>query len=231
VQFATYNIHRAVGSDRRRDPARVGQVIATLDADVVGLQEVDWFHDAPSARSPFEVLHDLPGYTAIAGRNLRDHRGNYGNLLLTRFTVLEVRRFDITHLHYEPRGVIDVDLDTPAGRLRVLVTHLGLLKRERRKQVARIAKEIDPDRPTVMLGDFNEWRQTAPSLRPLVARPEPSPSSFPAWFPMLPLDRILPLSPDVTVTGLRAHRSPLSRLASDHLPVTGEITYTNRHKS
>ena len=223
MRFATYNIHRSVGSDRRRNPARVGEVIASLDADIIGLQEVDWQHDHPGDWAAFDILHSLPGYNMVEGRNLRDHRGNYGNLLLTRFPVLEVRRFDITHLHYEPRGVVDVDLETPSGVLRVLVTHLGLLKRERRKQMARIAREIDVSRPTVMLGDFNEWRHSAPSLRHVVSRLERSPPSFPAWYPVLPLDRILPLTDDLRIIDLRAHRTPLSRLASDHLPVLGEL--------
>lgn len=208
--------------DRQRDPERVGRVIAALDADIIGLQEVDWFHDRGD-ESPHEVLRGLPGYEAVEGRNLRDHRGNYGNLLLTRYPVREVRRFDITHLHYEPRGVIDADIDTPAGLLRVLVTHLGLLKRERRRQVARIAQELGDGRPTVLLGDFNEWRQSGPSLRPLGTWPGRWPASFPAHYPLLPLDRILSLSDAVEVRNLRADRSPLARRASDHLPVTGEV--------
>src|SRR5580692_9440471 len=41
ISVATYNIHRCVGLDRIRDPGRIADVIAELDADVVGLQEVD----------------------------------------------------------------------------------------------------------------------------------------------------------------------------------------------
>jgi endonuclease/exonuclease/phosphatase family metal-dependent hydrolase len=37
----SYNIHRCVGMDGRQDPGRVAEVIRELDADIVGLQEVD----------------------------------------------------------------------------------------------------------------------------------------------------------------------------------------------
>ena len=37
----SYNIHKAVGTDMRRDPARVVRVIAEMGADIVALQEVD----------------------------------------------------------------------------------------------------------------------------------------------------------------------------------------------
>ena len=71
MRVATYNIHRAIGADRKRDPARIARVIAALRADIVGLQEVDW-HDGPSRNnSPYEVLHHLPGYETVDGPNLR----------------------------------------------------------------------------------------------------------------------------------------------------------------
>src|SRR5207247_2029098 len=40
ITIASYNIHRGVGLDRRRDLDRIGIVIAEMNPDVVGLQEV-----------------------------------------------------------------------------------------------------------------------------------------------------------------------------------------------
>jgi endonuclease/exonuclease/phosphatase family metal-dependent hydrolase len=37
---ASYNIHRGVGLDRRRDVDRIARVIREIDPDVIGLQEV-----------------------------------------------------------------------------------------------------------------------------------------------------------------------------------------------
>ena len=40
-KVASYNIHKAVGLDRRRDPDRVVAVLRELDADIIALQEAD----------------------------------------------------------------------------------------------------------------------------------------------------------------------------------------------
>lgn len=226
VRVASYNIHRAVGNDRRRNLARISAVIGELQADVIGLQEVDWRHYDENRASQFEYLVDLPGYRAIAGANLRDHRGHYGNLLLTRLPVLASRRIDLSEPNREPRGAIDVDLDVCDGRLRVLVTHLGLGPRERGRQVMRLQEAVGerPGQPTLLIGDFNEWIPSSPTLRPLLTHcvATTSLATFPAFRPILPLDRIFacafPFVPRIVV-----HRSPLARLASDHLPLTTEI--------
>jgi len=46
--------------------------------------------------------------------------------------------------------------------------------------------------------------------------------SFPAYFPVLALDRVL-ARPHALMESLEAHESPLSRLASDHLPVRAVV--------
>jgi len=40
-RVASYNIHQCVGIDRRLDIDRVAAVIRQMDADIVGLQEVN----------------------------------------------------------------------------------------------------------------------------------------------------------------------------------------------
>ena len=226
-RVAAYNIHRAVGADRRRDPARIAAVIRELDADVVGLQEVDW-HDGPDgADSPYEYLAHLPGYEAVAGPNLRDHRGHYGNMLLTRRPIGRVRLLDLSEPGREPRGAIDADVVAQDGMLlRVVVTHLGLGLGERRRQAARLCAETAdrPEQPTLFIGDFNDWLPGSPTLRPLLEGCEATarPASFPAFLPVLALDRILaralPAAPRV-----RRHASALARRASDHLPLVTEV--------
>ena len=45
-----YNIHECVGGDGRRDPERIAAVLREIDADIIGLQEVD-ARPAPPANS------------------------------------------------------------------------------------------------------------------------------------------------------------------------------------
>lgn len=231
-RVASYNIHRTVGPDRRRRPERVAQVIRELDAEIVGLQEVDWqAASTERGESQAEFLAHLPGYEAIAGSNLLDHRGHYGNMLLTRFPMSSLARIDISVPGREPRGVVDVVLDCGGMALRVLVTHFGLSLRERRRQSAQLADAIadEPNLPTLLLGDINDWMIGSPTIAPLLrgADAADAPRSFPSLLPLVSLDRIVTWRMGgAAPLRLRAHRSQAARWASDHLPVVAEIQLT-----
>jgi endonuclease/exonuclease/phosphatase family metal-dependent hydrolase len=75
--------------------------------------------------------------------------------------------------------------------------------------------------PTVLLGDFNEWRRRRRSsldvLEPTFGA-APSILSFPARRPIFALDRILGW-PSSLIDDLAVHDTPLARQASDHLPL------------
>jgi len=227
---ASYNIHRTVGSDRRHDPQRVAQVIREVGAPVIGLQEVNWRPERElGGESQAEFLAHLPGYEAIAGSNLIEHRGHYGNMLLTRYPVLAVQRHSILYRAREPRGVVDVTLDIAGQRVRVLVTHFGLSLRERRFQanlLVEIIAQATPE-PVLLLGDLNDWIPGSPSIAPLLAGCDPtrSPASFPSGWPLFALDRIVTWRVGSPLR-VYAHRSTVARWASDHLPVVAEIGIT-----
>jgi endonuclease/exonuclease/phosphatase family metal-dependent hydrolase len=139
---------------------------------------------------------------------------------------MEVRRFDLTYLRRESRGALDVELEIRGKLLRVIVTHLGLLPAERRYQVKQLLQIVGdfPLLPVIVLGDLNEWF--------LLGRPArwlhryfgyaPAPRTFPAFFPVFSLDRIM-ARPRSSLLDIRAVRTADSRLASDHLPVKGRI--------
>lgn len=226
LRIASYNIHRAIGSDRRRDPARIAAVIDELRADVVGLQEVDWHIDENLHEPQSEYLAHLPGYQAVAGPNISDHRGHYGNLLLTRLPIRRVRQIDLSEPRREARGAIDVDLDVYGKNVRVIVTHFGLAIRERRRQALRLRSLIleRPRQATLLLGDFNDWVPGSMTLRPLIdlCSTMSRSKSWPAFCPFLALDRIMSIGCPSPVV-IHAHVSPLGRIASDHYPVIAEF--------
>jgi endonuclease/exonuclease/phosphatase family metal-dependent hydrolase len=74
------------------------------------------------------------------------------------------------------------------------------------------------------MGDLNEWYLWGPTLRWLHAhfQETPSPATFPTRFPLFALDRIW-VKPRRLLRQLTVHRTPLARIASDHLPVTAEL--------
>lgn len=220
---ASYNVHRCVGGDRRRRPQRVVEALRQLDADAVGLQEIDSRDGAPEPGDLLGYLCRQTGLQAVEGPAIfHPDGGFFGNLLLTRLPVEDVRVIDLAVEGREPRTALDVDLRTEAGLLRVVSTHLGLARRERRLQVDRLLAALQRlRRPVVVvLGDFNEWvpvnRSTLRLDRVLGATARPP--TFPAWRPLLPLDRIW-VHPSAALEELRALVTPLTRRASDHLPL------------
>ncbi|HIJ62050.1 MAG TPA: hypothetical protein HPQ04_05090 [Rhodospirillaceae bacterium] len=232
LALASYNIHRCFGTDRKYLPERIAEVIQALACDVVALQEVD-MRLLVDGRPQLEFLADTLNMTAVAGASIEDHRGHFGNALLSRLPVQAIRRIDLSVRQFEPRGAIDADLD--GVKLRMVATHLGLNGAERRLQVRRLLQALHPpaaDRICVILGDFNEWRPVGGSLRELERRFTGSTPlrSFPSRFPLFPLDRmwVWPLS---VAFSLRVYAAPLARLASDHLPIRAEMACDDRRLS
>jgi endonuclease/exonuclease/phosphatase family metal-dependent hydrolase len=222
---ASYNIHRFVGIDGRFDPERVARVVRELGAEIVGLQEIDsrFYTDGDQVK----CLAEVSGLEVILGPTRRSRDGHYGNALLTSFPVKEVRRIDLSVYGREPRGALDVDLLVRGETVRVIVAHLGLGIIERRRQIRRLLDIFcsEQDRMEIMLGDFNEWN---PVGKPLCwvhnfFGKSPSLRTFPSFLPVLCLDRIW-IRPVDAMVRIKTHRTQLSRVASDHLPVKAVIT-------
>jgi endonuclease/exonuclease/phosphatase family metal-dependent hydrolase len=223
LRIASYNVHSCIGTDMRCDVPRVAQVIRELECDTIGLQEVFGRRGETCEPQQLERLAEETGMQAVAGPTLLVGDGHYGNGLLTRRRVLDMRCHDLSFRHCEPRGALEVDLEAGAGKVRVLVTHLGLRPRERREQVQHIAKvlgDTPADLPLILLGDMNEWLPIGRPLRWLhrLLEQAPAAASFPVWFPVFSLDRIW-VRPRASLRQFEVHRSPLARIASDHYPV------------
>lgn len=222
--LASYNIHRCVGGDGRFAPDRIVAVLRELDADIIALQEVE-----SNARTGFDMLKHLAaamGMTAIAGPTLTRRHAHYGNAVLTRLEVVKQRSIDLSVRGREPRGAIEAVVDCGGRRLCVVATHLGLGPGERRQQVKRLLSlfQADLHGPAALVGDINEWYLWGRPLRWLHVyfKNTPAPLTFPARLPVFALDRVW-LRPAAALRRLEVHRSPLARIASDHLPLKAHI--------
>jgi endonuclease/exonuclease/phosphatase family metal-dependent hydrolase len=224
LTVASYNIHRGVGNDRRRDLDRIADVIGEIGPDIVGLQEV--IRDAGSDHGDQAAyLADRLGMQLVMGVTRPHGAGAYGNAVLTRLAVTGWATCDLSWRKREPRGCLRVDLGCNGRTVHVFNCHLGLALRERRQQLGLLAAFIRASEvlegPRVLMGDFNEWHR-GPITREL--RMEfSSPMrrlrrTHPSWFPLFHLDRIYW---DVELEGeeFHPHRTRRSRMASDHLPV------------
>jgi len=222
----SYNIHECVGRDGRRDPARTAQVIRDSGAQIVGLQEV--YSDTSGAEELHQMnyLAGATGLRPVSGPSIERQNGHYGNVLLTSHRILAVRKINLTYHSCEPRGAIDVDLDIDGERVRVIVTHLGLHGSERRYQVGKILAALAhrPGESVIVMSDFNEWMPVGRSLRWIHSRLGKTAliRTFPSAFPIFALDRIW-VSPPQALIALTCVKTPLTRTASDHLPLKAII--------
>jgi endonuclease/exonuclease/phosphatase family metal-dependent hydrolase len=221
LSLATYNIHGCIGRDGVFDPDRILRVLHELDADVVALQEVD-----SREHRGLQVLQCLAsemGMTPIAGPTLLRHARDYGNAIMTRLKIREIRKLDLSLPLHEPRGALDVDLECGGINLQVIATHLGLNPAERRVQVQRLLERF-ATKYCVLMGDLNEWFLWGRPLRWLkgIFGRTPEIPTFPSFFPVFALDRIW-VRPASTLIRLQVHHTPLARKASDHLPLKATI--------
>lgn len=225
LRLASYNVHKCLGMDRRRSPERIVAVLNALRADIVALQEVDHRLPPRPAALPAALIEHETDFGVLPFAPEGPSLGWHGQTLLVRrgIVVEKVRRLLLPGL--EPRGAILAELAPAAGGLRIVAAHLGLIRRYRTMQFAAIRAAIGRRgaRPTVILGDFNDWsaRGGAEALGPGFRLHAPGPS-FPAPRPIGALDRIA-LSSDVHLLSAGVHHLAPAAIASDHLPVWAEV--------
>lgn len=230
LRVATWNIHACVGTDGQYDVDRVASVLASLNADIIGLQEVDWRRAGPDGGDAFDYLARQLGMNAVEGPNLHDHRGRYGNGLLTRLEVSDVKNLKLSYKEREPRGAIDTILRADTTRVRTLVTHLGLKFRERRFQVSALCEAVEAAADmdiTLLLGDMNEWvnrRLMARAFTPAPFAQMITGRTFPSCWPWFPLDCIF-VTPGPDQYAVQVVKTPEARKASDHVPLVADLTW------
>ncbi|MEH6648039.1 endonuclease/exonuclease/phosphatase family protein [Sulfitobacter sp.] len=227
LSVASYNIHKGVGTDRRRDLVRTAAVIAEIGADILAVQEADTRFGNRMGLLDLERIRNDLGLIAVPMEGVGDAHGWHGNLLLVRNALVqEVHQVILPGL--EPRGALVTDLVIAGRPLRVVNAHLGLLQASRTAQVRALLDKIGglDGRPTLLMGDLNEWRGAGAAFQALekhfsLAQARPS---FPSRFPLLALDRMM-MSPHGTLLDVATHDSPLSRRASDHLPIKAKLRF------
>ena len=223
IKVASYNMRKAIGTDRRRMPERTLEVLREVDADIIALQECDRRLGERAGVIPLHMLDEHSPWKAVPIAIRAQSMGWHGNALLVRkeATVSAPRRIEIPAL--EPRGAVRADVALNGLTLRVVGMHLDLSGLWRRKQASAILHEVDgcePALPSVLMGDLNEWTPQSGCLRDFGRNhcfAETGPS-FHARHPVGRLDRIM-VSRELRVVESGTHHSAAARKASDHLPI------------
>jgi len=230
LRVATYNIHRCRGLDGRTNPARIADVIRSIDADVVALQEV--IGAGPNAQGHAEELGALlgMGWVMAPARHLRGCL--FGNVVLSRLPIRHHAQYDLSWRTCEPRCCQRVDIAIGNDTLHLYNVHLGTALLERRHQAGRLSAILHDRRvgvPKVVLGDFNEWMKglATKTLSALFESVDISHHlkrrrTYPGLFPVVHLDHIY-YEGKVEVRSVEMPRTRKALMASDHLPLVANF--------
>ncbi|HEX8643676.1 MAG TPA: endonuclease/exonuclease/phosphatase family protein [Allosphingosinicella sp.] len=227
IRVASYNMRKAIGTDRRRRPERTLDVLNELDADVIALQEADRRFGSRASALPFHLIDEHSDYKPVPLDGRAGSIGWHGNALLVKKQV-EIVGKELVHLpSLEPRGAVLADVRVGGRELRVVGMHLDLSGLWRRRQAGAILAHLAAragEPATVLMGDLNEWSVRGGCLRDFAAhhRFADCGRSFHARRPIAQLDRIM-VSPALEVVASGAHHSPAARKASDHLPIWADL--------
>ncbi|WP_326698757.1 endonuclease/exonuclease/phosphatase family protein [Streptomyces sp. NBC_01754] len=246
LRVATYNIHAGAGMDGVFDLDRQVAALRALDADVIGLQEVDAHWGARSAwrdlaselagrlhmRVSFAPIYSLDPVAA------GEPRREFGVAVLSRYRILSAENHEITRLSTQDPdpvpapapGFGEVLLRVRGLPVHVYVTHLDYRPDPsvRATQVAQTRRIMAEDRGhKILLGDFNA-APDAPELAPLwrdLTDADPGAPTFPAQDPVSRIDFVA-----VSNGGQAGHGAVRVRgatvaetLASDHRPLVADL--------
>jgi endonuclease/exonuclease/phosphatase family metal-dependent hydrolase len=237
-RIATFNIqHAATGDYGRGYPDLLAQACVDINADILGLQEVD-------VNIPRSGKVDLASYAAEAcgmnfvytkARTFRG-RGQCGNALLVRGDINDVavlkllgdrQKVKIFGHEFkpiaEPRNATIADVRVRGQEFSVANAHLG--GGTRREQLSAVAAALAcRTSPQILMGDLNLWlADVRAELSPYDLAALQGPDTNPAWAPRQQIDHI-------AMSGLRALHVEARRMAiSDHLALIANVTLPHRY--
>lgn len=234
-RIVTYNVHRCVGNDRQLDVARIADVLARLEPDIVALQELDVRRARTNHVDQASEIAERLEMVCHFHPAMKVEAELYGDAILSAYPERLIQRGPLPGhprlTQLEPRGALWLEVEIDGKAVQVINTHLGLVPREQQMQASFLAGPswLSHPRctgPKILLGDFNATG-TSVVYRTLTAKLEParnlapirSPTStFPSQLPVLRIDHVF-VSPEIVVRDVFAPYDPLTRVASDHLPL------------
>lgn len=169
LRITTYNIHKGVSSFGSRPRIHaLKQAIASMQSDILFLQEVQGRHDLHALKHatdwPELSQQDFlagDSHECAYGMNAVYDHGHHGNALLSSYPILSSRNQNISDHKYESRGILHCVVQTPKANVHCFVVHLGLFAGSRKRQnealIEAVTVAADLKEPIIIAGDFNDW--------------------------------------------------------------------------
>ena len=246
LRIVSYNMHVGIGADGRLDLERTAKALDAMDADVIGLQEVDvhwsarsqWRDQARDLAAALDMRVFFAPIYSFDPPAAGEPRREYGLAVLTDLPVIDTEKHEITRLSTQGAdpvpapapGFPEVVVNARGAVVHVYATHLDFRADPsvRAMQVRDTLAILDEDpkgAQQVLVGDFNA-PPDAPELAPLWAELTDTwdeagsgPGyTFPTTDPVKRIDYIT-VSPDIDTLDADV----VATEASDHLPVVADL--------
>jgi endonuclease/exonuclease/phosphatase family metal-dependent hydrolase len=235
----TYNVHGCKGRDGVISPRRIATVVASASPDVVALQELDVGRMRSGRLDQAELIARELGMRFHFAPSLRLVEEAYGDAILTALPMRFVKAGALPAIRFplrlEPRGALWTEIALGDARVQMMVTHLGLVRRERRLQARALCGpewlgHADCHDPAILAGDFNflsrsrAYAEITSRLRDAqrLAAPNRHDATFPTRYPRFRIDYVF-VSSSIEVTTVTTIRTQQSLIASDHLPLVADL--------
>lgn len=230
----TYNIHGGVGRDGRLDIERTAEVVRAARPDLLAIQEVDVARKRSGRIDQARELAERFSLRSHFTCAVREGDGQYGIALLTSSRLGLQREGCLPFRRDEARAAQWARLDFLGFDIDVVHTHLSIRAGERQTQLdALLGNDWVAHRlghPHLLVcGDLNALplsrvHRTLSRVLTDVQRRRPgrNRATWPAWAPVARIDHIF-VGHGFRVAGCDVPKNPLTRAASDHLPVVADL--------
>ena len=243
LKILSYNIHKGFNSTGRKFVLdEIKTRLQNESPDILVIQEAVGEHtgkkiiidDYPS-NNQVDFLAEGHFEHYIYGPNKHHKHGHHGNAIFSKFPINEWTNHNISTNRFESRGLLHGEIDIPYldHPLHIFCTHLNLLEKGRRIQAQKISEIIRQycmeHHPTILAGDFNDWKKTILSYLTQELSLEEAfsslyggaPKSFPSFLPGLSLDRIF--YKNMELIDAIHHKESEWKWLSDHLPLSAHF--------
>ena len=245
MKVATYNICHCENYENwgKVEPlpvnlARTAEIIAKINADIIGLNEVYTVGESEELCRQDEklaTLADYPYHAFAIGKEFGYL--TIGNAILSKYPIINVKSIPVPAPAesernpnetnwYEDRVVLCVEVERDGERFCVISTHFGLNPTEQHRIVNAVCKEIDTREKVVLMGDFNV-KPDDKILSPLYARLHSvakeqgnNEYTFATYEPKIQIDYIF-VSKTAKIKDYTVHKY----CVSDHRPISATIEF------
>ena len=233
IKVLSFNIHKGMGWHRFRPTLNeVAEHISELSPDLIFFQEILGDH------VPFLMQEIWPYF--CYGKNAVYMKGHFGNAILSKFPIIFYENLNLTTSRFDKRGLLHAIIQLPESHLHLLCVHLGLFKKGREIQydkiVTYIESTIDSKEAIILGGDFNDWgsHATIPIIHQLkldeafMSLHNAYAKTFPAWRPLLKLDRIY--SRGLRIQKVERMMQKSWRKISDHIAINVDFVIDDSYE-